>query len=83
VNSQPYNNLIYCPEPPIYYQSTFAYENRLKMIEDNYVNYRKKGCKKLHDTIFEELIQRTWHPSRVIDWCWDEDEKKFMNGMLI
>ena len=23
----------------------------------------------------EELMIKTWHPSRVIDWCWDEEEK--------
>ena len=26
--------------------------------------------------IEEELIQKTWHPSRFQDWCWDEEQKK-------
>ena len=26
-------------------------------------------------TIEEELIQKTWHPSRFLDWCLDEGEK--------
>jgi hypothetical protein len=52
-------------------------------IETNYHNYRKEGCKKLVSTIFEELIAKTWEPIRAREWCWDEDEKKFMNGMLI
>jgi hypothetical protein len=25
--------------------------------------------------IKEELMERTWHPSRYMEWCWDEDEK--------
>lgn len=26
--------------------------------------------------IKEELIERTWHPDRVWNWCFDEDEKR-------
>ena len=26
--------------------------------------------------IEEELIQKTWHPSRFQIWCWDEEQKK-------
>jgi hypothetical protein len=55
----------------------------IETIENNYLNYRKKGCKNLVNTILEELIRRTWEPKRAVDWCWDEEEKKFMNGMLI
>ena len=28
--------------------------------------------------IKDELLPITWHPDRVIDWCFDEDEKKRM-----
>jgi hypothetical protein len=51
-------------------------------IETNYQTYRKKRCSLLVNTILEELIQRTWHPSRMIDWCWDEDEKLFMKEYI-
>jgi hypothetical protein len=39
------------------------------MIETNYWNYRKEGCKKLVDSILEQLIVRTWEPLRARDWC--------------
>jgi hypothetical protein len=52
----------------------------LSTIDRNYQKYRREGCKKLVDTILEELIQRTWEPKRAIKWCWDEEEKKFMGG---
>ena len=48
------------------------------MVESNLQQYRKKECKKFVYNILEELIQRTWEPTRAIDWCWDEEEKKFM-----
>jgi hypothetical protein len=54
--------------------------NDLKiMIEENYQRYRKQQCSIMTNTILEELIAHTWHPNRVIDWCWDEEEKKFMS----
>ena len=30
--------------------------------------------------ILKELIEKTWHPDRHIDWCLDEDDKKFINN---
>jgi hypothetical protein len=55
----------------------------LETIEANYQKYRKKACKKFLDTIFEELVTITWEPTRAKNWCWDEDEKKFMNEWLM
>jgi hypothetical protein len=55
----------------------------LKLIfENNYLRYRKQQCSVLISIILEELIQRTWEPKRAMDWCWDEEEKKFMNDIL-
>ena len=35
-----------------------------------------KELKKLRlEIIEEELIQKTWHPSRFQIWCWDEDQR--------
>jgi hypothetical protein len=49
---------------------------------DAYKYFSKRQCAKLVNTILEELIQRTWHPNRVMEWCWDEDEKKFMGNYI-
>lgn len=27
--------------------------------------------------IYEELMMRTWHPSRVEEWCYDDEDKKY------
>ena len=29
-----------------------------------------------HRKIKDELLAVTWHPDRVVDWCFDEDEKR-------
>jgi hypothetical protein len=52
------------------------------MIEGNYQRYRKQHCSILINTILEELIQRTWEPKRAMNWCWDEEEKKFMGDIF-
>ena len=31
--------------------------------------------------ICEELLPVAWHPDRVYDWCFDEEEKGFLEGM--
>jgi Leucine-rich repeat (LRR) protein len=72
-------NLTFAPTHAI---DDFGDKNVINQIETNYLNYRKDGCKKLVSIILEELIQRTWEPKRAIEWCWDEEEKRFMNGML-
>ena len=38
-------------------------------------NIKENRLKKFN-IIKEELIQKTWHPNRFIDWCLDEDDKK-------
>ena len=30
--------------------------------------------KKMRADLFEELIVVTWHPKRVVDWCFDEEQ---------
>jgi hypothetical protein len=55
--------------------------NVINLIKSNYESYRKKQCANLVYNILEELVQRTWEPSRAMNWCWDEDEKKFMSEM--
>ena len=45
--------------------------------EKDYENELKKL--KL-EIIEEELIQKTWHPSRFQEWCWDEDQKKIIKN---
>ena len=37
---------------------------------------RKHKTLEQTEKIREELYMKTWHPSRVIEWCFDEDEKK-------
>jgi hypothetical protein len=70
--------------PKLTFAPTHLIKNQviLNIIESNYQKYRKEACKKLVFTILEELIQKTWEPKRARDWCWDEEEKKFMNGMF-
>ena len=36
--------------------------------------YKQRKAKKTK--IKEELLTITWHPNRVFDWCFSEDEKK-------
>ena len=31
--------------------------------------------------IYEELLPVAWHPDRVYDWCFDEEEKGFLEGI--
>jgi hypothetical protein len=39
-------------------------------------NYENELKKLKFENYHEELIQKTWHPSRFQIWCWDEDQKK-------
>ena len=34
-----------------------------------------------YNVIHEEVLSIAWHPNRVIDWCFDEEEKKFLVEM--
>ena len=40
--------------------------------------YKQRKIETLRQTakIKEELIATTWHPDRVMDWCFDDEEKK-------
>lgn len=33
------------------------------------------------NTIYDELMNRTWHPSRLVNWIWDTDQVKEWNSM--
>ena len=33
-------------------------------------------CKQRHNVFYQELIQKTWHPSRFMNWCLDIEERK-------
>jgi hypothetical protein len=74
-------NLIDVPRHLIYYETVIDYKLE-NMIKENYQRYRKQQCSILINTILEELIQRTWEPVRAMEWCWDEEEKKFMSNIL-
>ena len=37
-------------------------------------HHRRKFSKEIH----EELLQIAWHLDRVYDWCFDEEEKGFL-----
>ena len=61
----------------------FVAQQQLKILQyDSYNNdliecfdgYKKRKAQK--DSIKEELMHITWHPSRWWDWCVPEDEKK-------
>ena len=40
-------------------------------------HHKREFSKKIH----EELLPVAWHPDRVYDWCFDEEEKGFLEGM--
>lgn len=39
-------------------------------------DWRKQKCNDMVDTILEELMKKTWHPSRHIDWCLDMEDRE-------
>ena len=39
-------------------------------------DYEKELKKLKFNNFEEELIAKTWHPSRFQEWCFDEDQKK-------
>jgi hypothetical protein len=66
---------------------TFAPETMLdqetrKVVTKNYNAWRMKRCKEQLYIFEEELIKRTWHPSRLHDWCYDDDEIAFMDEWI-
>lgn len=43
-------------------------------------DWKKQRCQQMVDTILKDLMEKTWHPSRHIDWCLDNDEKEGLMG---
>lgn len=41
-------------------------------------NWKKERCRAMVDTILQDLMEKTWHPSRHIDWCLDNEEKEWL-----
>jgi hypothetical protein len=60
----------------------FAEEDQVWEIELNYKNWEKKTRDEFIRQIEEELVMKTWHPSRVRDWCLDDDEIAFINKYM-
>ena len=52
--------LKYCKQKVLYF------ENRLRMIHKK--RYYKSLC--------NDSLPVAWHPDRVVDWCFDEEEKR-------
>ncbi len=67
---------------PVYSMRYMEDRKQVELNYQRYLQYSKEQCAKMVSTILEELIAKTWHPSRMVDWCWDEEEKKFMSGIL-
>ena len=40
-------------------------------------HHKREFSKRIH----EELLPIAWHPDRVYDWCFDEEEKGFLEGI--
>ena len=49
-------------------------EIKFKVIHEELFQYHHK--RKFSNKIYDELLPIAWHPSRVWDWCFDEDEKR-------
>ena len=41
-------------------------------------HHKREFSKRIH----EELLPIAWHPNRVYDWCFDEEEKGFLGGNM-
>ena len=41
------------------------------------LHHKRKFYKRVH----AQLLPITWHPDRVIDWCFDEDDKKYLKKL--
>ena len=49
------------------------------LIHDELFRYHHK--REFSKRIHEELLPIAWHPDRVYDWCFDEEEKGFLEGI--
>ena len=43
--------------------------------------FRHHHKREFSKKIYEELLPVAWHPNRVYDWCFDEEEKGFLEGI--
>ena len=50
-----------------------------KALHEELLRYHHK--RKFYINIHEELLPVAWHPDRVYDWCFDEEEKGFLEEM--
>jgi len=56
----------------------FGYKEKQEKQKDlHYYQSLKSLSLQHHAIIFEELIQKTWHPSRFMTWCLDNEELEF------
>lgn len=42
--------------------------------------WRQLHCRQFVEKILQDLMERTWHPQRHIDWCLDSDDKEMLFG---
>ena len=74
VNCEGCTSLIFIPESAVKYMSPGLY-----------LKWRKEQTLKWFSSttgiVYEELIRKTWHPSRIIDWCWDTEEVKWFKTL--
>ena len=59
----------------------FVTAEMLKNSKDKECIETYKQCKAQKAMIKEELLPIAWHPDRVIDWCFDEDEKEVLEKL--
>lgn len=77
--------LVKCPEQMItradhlcHFDEIDSLPQITKYIDEAYEAWRREKCHAFVDVILKELIERTWHPSRHIEWCLDEDDKRML-----
>ena len=54
-------------------------KKKMKTVFDELFKYHHK--RNFYRKIYEELLPVAWHPDRVYDWCFDEEEKGFLEEM--
>ena len=53
-------------------------KEKMKTVFDELFRYHHK--REFSGKIYEDLLPVAWHPDRVYDWCFDEEEKGFLEG---
>ena len=53
-----------------------VYDDKSRMIYDRINAYKERKNLKLK--LARDLLPVAWHPSRAVDWCFDEDDKKYI-----